>query len=325
MYPNQLKIIPNPPKELYLEGNIELLNKQAIAIVGSRNCSENGKMLAMKFANELSRQGLVIVSGMAKGIDTASHKGCLVANGKTIAILGNGFNHIFPKENIELYKEIINKGGLIISEYSPEMKASSSHFLERNRIVSGISIGVLVIEAAYRSGTSVTAKHAIKQGRKVLVLPHEIGDVHGVGTNNLIRKGGRLITSTKEIMEEFEFLNYKEIEEFDIKKYQEELRLLNYHEELKLVNCQEEKENYLNNKNEGENGKRDFKDYKETKTIPFKDQNYKEIYELIGKGVNRTNEISRALGKTINEVSNILFMLEIEGFIKKVAGGYICI
>lgn len=211
-YPYQLRRIKNPPQQLYLKGNIELLNKNIISIIGSRSCTEKGRKLAKKFASELSDQGIVIASGMAKGIDSMAHKATLNAEGKTIAVLGSGLHHIFPKENQKLYNEILENDGLIISEYSPETKPASNLFLERNRIVSGISIGILVIEAAYRSGTSVTAKFAKEQNKKIFVLPHEIDESHGVGTNQLIRKGAILVTSTKEIIEEFAFLNYKEIE-----------------------------------------------------------------------------------------------------------------
>ena len=211
-YPYQLRRIKNPPQQLYLKGNIELLNKNIISIIGSRSCTEKGRKLAKKFASELSDQGIVIASGMAKGIDAMAHKATLNAEGKTIAVLGSGLHHIFPKENQKLYNEILENDGLIISEYSPETKPASNLFLERNRIVSGISIGILVIEAAYRSGTSVTAKFAKEQNKKIFVLPHEIDESHGVGTNQLIRKGAILVTSTKEMIEEFAFLNYKEIE-----------------------------------------------------------------------------------------------------------------
>lgn len=278
-YPKLLKKIKNPPTKLYLEGNLELLNKNIISIVGARNCTERGMELTKKFAGELSDQGLVIASGMAHGIDSAAHIGTIEQMGKTIAVLGSGFNHIFPKENVWLYQEILKKDGLIISEYSPEVKPKSNLFLERNRIVSGISIGILVIEAAYRSGTSVTARLAKTQGRKVFVLPHEINDKHGVGTNQLIRKGAILVTSTKEIIEEFEFLTYKK----EIKK------------EKKIL----EKK--------------------------FKNKDYEKIYKLIEEGTKEVNEISRKTNYSISEITNILFMLEIEGYIKKGEKGYICI
>ena len=278
-YPKLLKKIKNPPTKLYLEGNLELLNKNIISIVGARSCTERGMELTKKFAGELSDQGLVIASGMAHGIDSAAHIGTIEQKRKTIAVLGSGFNHIFPKENVWLYQEILKKDGLIISEYSPEVKPKSNLFLERNRIVSGISIGILVIEAAYRSGTSVTARLAKTQGRKVFVLPHEINDKHGVGTNQLIRKGAILVTSTKEIIEEFEFLTYKK----EIKK------------EKKIL----EKK--------------------------FKNKDYEKIYKLIEEGTKEVNEISRKTNYSISEITNILFMLEIEGYIKKGEKGYICI
>ena len=276
-YPDALRKIKNPPKQLYLEGNIELLNKNSIAIIGSRNCSENGKILAKKFAKELVEQGLTIISGMAKGIDSHAHIETLNNKGNTIAVLGNGFNNIFPKENINLYRKIIESNGLIISEYPPNVKAKSEFFLERNRIVSGLSIGILVIEAAYRSGTSVTARIAKEQGKKIFVLPHEIGDIHGVGTNNLIRKGATLVTSTKEIIKEYDFLKYKKIS----KK-----------ENLKI----------------------------ELKTIEEK-----QVYLLLKSKITNINIISDKLQLPINKINEILFMLELHGYIKKKKGVYECI
>lgn len=276
-YPDALRKIKNPPKQLYLEGNIELLNKNSIAIIGSRNCSENGKILAKKFAKELVEQGLTIISGMAKGIDSHAHIETLNNNGNTIAVLGNGFNNIFPKENINLYRKIIESNGLIISEYPPNVKAKSEFFLERNRIVSGLSIGILVIEAAYRSGTSVTARIAKEQGKKIFVLPHEIGDIHGVGTNNLIRKGATLVTSTKEIIKEYDFLKYKKISK------------------------------------------------KENLKIEFKTIEEKQVYLLLKSKITNINIISDKLQLPINKINEILFMLELHGYIKKKKGVYECI
>lgn len=276
-YPDTLRKIKNPPKQLYLEGNIELLNKNSIAIIGSRNCSENGKILAKKFAKELVEQGLTIISGMAKGIDSHAHIETLNNKGNTIAVLGNGFNNIFPKENINLYRKIIEANGLIISEYPPNVKAKSEFFLERNRIVSGLSIGILVIEAAYRSGTSVTARIAKEQGKKIFVLPHEIGDIHGVGTNNLIRKGATLVTSTKEIIKEYDFLKYKKISK------------------------------------------------KENLKIEFKTIEEKQVYLLLKSKITNINIISDKLQLPINKINEILFMLELHGYIKKKKGVYECI
>ena len=235
IYPEQLRKIKNPPKQLYLKGNIELLKQNCIAIIGSRSCTKNGENLTKKFASELSGQGLTIVSGMAKGIDAIAHRKTIDENGKTIAVLGSGLNYIFPKENEELYYDILKSGGLIISEYSPNVEPNSKMFLERNRIVSGISIGILVIEAMDRSGTSVTARLATQQGRKVFVLPHEIEDIHGKGTNKLIRKGATLITSTQEIIEEFEFLSFKEINDNKTKAIRSKIVKKEYQEIYNLI------------------------------------------------------------------------------------------
>ena len=209
-YPKILRNIKNAPKQLYLEGNIKLLDTHGIAIIGSRKCSENGSKMAKKFAQEFVSQNITIISGMANGIDTYAHMGALENKGNTIAVLGCGFNNIYPQKNEKLYKQIIKNNGLVVSEYPPETEASSEKFIERNRIVSGLSIGILVIEAKHRSGTSVTAKIAKSQNRKVFTIPHDLSDKYGIGTNRLIKKGASLITSTKDIIESFDFLEYKE-------------------------------------------------------------------------------------------------------------------
>lgn len=238
--------------------------------------------MTYKFTKELVYQNLTITSGMAIGIDTVAHQTTLQEKGKTIAVLGNGLKNIFPKQNKELYQQIIKKGGLIITEYPPEEKAKSQNFLERNRIISGLALGILVIEATYRSGTSVTAKLATKQGKKVFALPHEVNDKRGVGTNRLIQNGAKIVTSAKDILEEFPFLPYKILE----KEKQE-----------KTKKCR--------------------------KICPNK--NYNKIYQLITEDPISLNELYKKTNKNIADINNILFMLELEGYIKKTVGGYICI
>lgn len=235
MYPVNLKNIKNPPKVLYVEGNVKLLSDPGIAIIGSRNCTDYGKKWCEKFTKGLIQYGLNIISGMARGIDTISHEICIKNNGKTIAILGSGLNNIFPKENEYLYKKILEEGGTIVSEYSPEVSASSNKFLERNRIVSGLSIGVLVIEAAYRSGTSVTAKIAKEQGKKVFCLPGNLENSKSVGTNNLISKGAKLVTNYTDIIKEYKFL-HKNLNNIEINEdNQEETVNEEYKEIYKLI------------------------------------------------------------------------------------------
>lgn len=203
-FPKKLSNIPNPPKQIYVAGNESVLNKDAIAIVGSRHCTDYGKSIAEKFAIELSSNGLNIISGLALGIDTCAHKGCLKADGTTVAVLGGGLNNIYPEQNEYLFYEIINKGGAVISEYPPETEAFSDGFRRRNRIVSGLSLGVLIIEAAINSGTMITARHAMEQGKKIFCIPGRLDSNKGEGTNELIKKGAKMVTCVEDILEELD-------------------------------------------------------------------------------------------------------------------------
>lgn len=199
-YPEQLKTISNPPKKIYVLGNEKILKDKSIAIIGSRNCTPYGELEAFKFSEQLTKQGLVITSGMAVGIDSYAHKGCISQNGKTIAVLGSGFNHIYPKENAELFKRIIETGGAVISEYAPSVEPSSDKFRKRNRIVSGLSIATLIIEAEYRSGTTITARYAKEQGKPVFCIPNSIENNKGVGTNEMLKNGALLATNINDIL-----------------------------------------------------------------------------------------------------------------------------
>lgn len=193
------------------------MNEQSIAIVGSRDCTEEGMLNARLFATNIAKEGFVIVSGMAKGIDTVAHSGALEVNGKTIAVLGCGPKYIFPAQNKELYKEILKRDGAIISEYPENTKPSSEKFRLRNRIVSGLSLGVLIIEAEFRSGTSITARLAKEQNRDIFCIPNSITNSKGVGTNILIQKGAKLILSPKEIIEKYKGRALEQISIKDLK------------------------------------------------------------------------------------------------------------
>lgn len=201
-YPESLKNIPKPPKQLYVLGNEKLLKEKSVAIIGSRVCTEEGKKIAENFAKELSKNGICIISGMAKGIDTSAHIGTLKAGGKTVAVLGGGFNHIFPKENKQLFSKIIENNGAVVSEYSENVEPQSRYFIQRNRIVSGLSMGILIIEAKHRSGTAITAGFAKVQGRKIFCIPHSLEQKEGIGTNRQIKEGAKLVTSPQEIIKE---------------------------------------------------------------------------------------------------------------------------
>lgn len=202
-YPELLRKIKKPPQILYVEGNVNLLNQNLFAIIGSRNYSEYGEIQSRKFAKELCKKGLVIVSGMAIGIDTFAHIETIKNGGKTIAVLGCGFENIYPKENKKLYELIIQSGGAVLSEYAPSIKMQKKNFPHRNRIVSGISIGTLVVEATYRSGTTITANNTWEQGKKVFCIPNCIDNKNSSGIITLLKKGAILVTKPEEILKNF--------------------------------------------------------------------------------------------------------------------------
>lgn len=195
-YPENLKNIYDSPILLYALGNINKLKEKSIAIVGARNCSLYGKTIARKLAKELAKNRINTISGLAIGIDTQAHIG---ANGNTIAVLGSGINVIYPSENINLAKEIIYKKGLIITEYELGSKPERLHFPNRNRIISGISSGVIVVEAKKRSGSLITADFALEQGKDVYAVPGNITSLNSEGTNNLIKEGAIPYTNIEDI------------------------------------------------------------------------------------------------------------------------------
>ena len=213
-YPNNLKEIYDFPISLYIKGNKDILNNKNIAIIGCREASDYGKKAAKYFGYNLAKEGINIVSGLAKGVDSYSHIGNLCALmeksypqadklikcGKPIAVVGNGLDMVYPAENKKLEKKIIELGGCIISEYPLGTKPSKMSFPARNRIISGISNAVLVIEAKEKSGTLITVDFALEQGRDVFVVPGNINSINSVGTNDLIKQGASLVTNFKEIL-----------------------------------------------------------------------------------------------------------------------------
>lgn len=198
-YPRQLKNIQNPPQKLYVLGDEKILNNECISIVGSRCCTSYGADIAKRFANYLGQNEITIVSGMAKGIDSHAHLGAMETKGKTIAVLGSGFEHIFPSKII--FEKILENNGTIISEYSPEVEVFPQGFRDRNRIIAGMSLGTLVVEAKTKSGTGITAEYVKKFKRKLFCIPHSIEDKAGIGTNRLIKKGAILVTEPKDILD----------------------------------------------------------------------------------------------------------------------------
>ena len=200
-YPELLKNIHSAPVILFAIGQRQVLNTIPFAIVGSRNPTSGGKKLSESFANELAKSGLTICSGLALGIDYHSHLGALKANAPTIAVLGNGLNSIYPARHKKVASEIIEKG-LLVSEFFPETKPVPGNFPRRNRIISGLSVGVLVVEAAKKSGSLITAHYALEQGREVFAIPGSIHNPLARGTHSLIKQGAKLVETIPDIIDE---------------------------------------------------------------------------------------------------------------------------
>lgn len=200
-YPENLKHIPDPPIVLYVKGDIRKVDRLAVAIVGSRRATFYGLTQAERFASELAERGFTIVSGLARGVDTQAHKGALKRKGRTLAVMGSGFNHIYPEENIGLADEIL-KSGAVISEFSLDTPPLKENFPCRNRVISGLSLGVLVAEAAQTSGALITADFALEQGREVFALPGKVDSHNSIGALGLIKEGAKLVSCVDDILEE---------------------------------------------------------------------------------------------------------------------------
>jgi DNA processing protein len=201
-YPENLKDIYDPPIVLYIKGGIITEDTNSLAIVGSRRASIYGLTSAEKFAYQLGQRSVTIISGMARGVDTYAHRGALKAGGRTIAVMGSGFNHIYPPENKKLCEEIAISAA-VVSELPLNTPPFAQNFPRRNRVISGLSKGVLVVEAARNSGALITADFALQQGREVFALPGKVDADNSFGTNALIKDGAKLVTSVEDIFEEY--------------------------------------------------------------------------------------------------------------------------
>jgi DNA processing protein len=200
-YPKRLKDIYDPPALLYVRGELQKEDELAISIVGSRKTSPYGRWITEKISQELARHGVTVVSGMARGIDSLAHWGALSGGGRTIAVLGCGVDVIYPSENRNLFTKIIDRGA-ILSEFPMGSPPEGGHFPKRNRIISGLSIGVVIVQASMESGSLITASCALEQGREVFAVPGQVGAEGSRGTNQLIKEGAKLVESSEDILEE---------------------------------------------------------------------------------------------------------------------------
>lgn len=210
-YPEQLKEISDPPLVLFVKGNKQALHQHQLAMVGARAASTQGIKNAEFFAAALAQQGFTITSGLALGIDAASHRGTLKVNGVTIAVCGTGLNYTYPASHKNLVEKILAQNGAIVSEFLLEEKPFPSHFPRRNRIIAGLSLGVLVVEAALKSGSLITARLALEYGREVFAIPGNIQHPLSHGPHSLIRQGAKLVEQVTDIIDEFTHLSLSSI------------------------------------------------------------------------------------------------------------------
>ncbi|MGL6107421.1 DNA-processing protein DprA [Romboutsia sp.] len=213
-YPENLKHIYNPPNVLFYKGDINVFNNISLAMVGSRKATNYGIDCAKKLSKKLSDVGINIVSGLAIGIDSYSHIGCMNGNSKTISVLASSVDNPLPKQNIKLANKILEEGGLLLSEYYIEDRVYPSNFSQRNRIISGISDGVIVVEAGEKSGALITVEYALNQGKNVFSLPGRIDSYNSKGSNKIIKEGAKLVDSIEDILEEYQINSIKDKENY---------------------------------------------------------------------------------------------------------------
>ena len=202
LYPAQLKQIYDPPLVLYLRGNANVISQPGIAVVGTRHPTPYGSGMAERLACDLAARGLVIFSGMARGVDTAGHRGAIAGKGKTVAVFGTGVDVPYPKENTRLLEQMLALDGAVISEFPMGTFAAPQNFPIRNRIISGISLGVLVVEAAEYSGTRITSRCALEQNREIFAVPGNVTNKNSWGPNTLIKQGAKLVATWEDVWEE---------------------------------------------------------------------------------------------------------------------------
>lgn len=296
-YPSMLKNIPDAPPILYTLGQAEILKLPQLAIVGSRNPTHSGKDIAHDFAAYLTSMGMTVTSGMAMGIDAASHQGALdtmekgvSGHGFTVAVTGTGLDRVYPAKNRDIAHKIA-ENGVLVSEYAPGTPPLPGNFPRRNRIISGLSMGVLVVEAALQSGSLITARLATEQGREVFAVPGSIHHSLAKGCHALIRDGAKLVETAKHILEELG--GFAEISENpEIKVGLNESKLISGQEEGKFFN--------------------------------EADDEYKQVLKCIDFEPTSVDKVVERSGLTADAVCSMLLVLELQGYVTALSGGYYC-
>jgi DNA processing protein len=283
LYPELLRQIPDPPAWLFLKGDPDLLHHPQLAIVGSRNPTRGGRENATEFSRELAGQGLGITSGLASGIDAAAHEGALAANGITLAVVATGLDRVYPASNRELAHRIADSG-LLVSEFPPGTEPRPGHFPSRNRIISGLSLGVLVAEATEKSGSLITARLATEQGREVFAIPGSIHNPLARGCHRLIRQGAKLVEQASDILEELA--------------------------------------PFITARTPADTGA--IPDSASPAEEEQPDEEYTKLLEIVGYDPISIDEIIRQSGLTAAEVSSMLLLLELQGHVESFSGNRFC-
>ena len=285
-YPKNLKEIYDPPLCLYVKGALSSADTLALAIVGSRRASFYGLSCAEKFAYALAQYGITVVSGLARGVDTHAHTGALKAQGRTLAVLGSGLNSLYPQENTKLAEKIAVCGA-VVSEFPLNTEPFARNFPRRNRVISGLSLGTIVVEAAKNSGALITADFALEQGREVFAIPGKVDSATSVGTNRLIKQGAKLIESVEDVLEELKT------------KLKECLTLEKENKAVEPVTVKKEKEDTLS-------------------SVLSEDE--KAVYGLIGDTPRYADELIEQTSLSSSRVIAVLLKLEMEHVITQLPG-----
>ncbi|MFV2060915.1 MAG: DNA-processing protein DprA [Gammaproteobacteria bacterium] len=284
-YPQLLREIADPPPVLYVYGQLSVLSLNPFAMVGSRNPSKTGSETAFAFAKHLSSMGFSIVSGLALGIDAASHEGALAADGPTIAVTGTGLDRVYPAKHKDIAHKISDKGALV-SEFPPGTAPIPGNFPRRNRIISGLSYGVLVVEAALKSGSLITARLAVEQGREVFAVPGSIHHSQAKGCNALIREGAKLVETAQHVLEEFQGIGSVMLDNLSQSKY----------------------------------GNNDMQLETSNKSGDL-DEDYQKVLGGVGFEPTSVDMVINRSGLTADAVCSMLLVLELRGYINPASGG----
>lgn len=308
-YPPQLREISSLPLVLFVQGNPALLHQPQLAMVGARTPTAKGREIAQHFAEVLGRAGLVITSGLALGIDGASHQGALIASAKTIAVLGCGLDTIYPQAHQGLAQEILAAGGSLVSEFLPGTLPRAQHFPRRNRIISGLSLGVLVVEAANKSGSLITARYALEQNREVFAIPGAIHNPLAKGCHQLLKQGAKLVETAQDVLEELpEFRQSFQVADFE--------PILKPDKMLPDTKLAAEQVAALPMRSDKSSSKQSH----EVLKVEPMDQ---VLLKCLGFETTPVDVIIQRTGLSAEQVSSRLLMLELQGQVLQVPGGYV--